>query len=216
MKKIIMVIISSLLLVTARAQVHYTLEAGYALTANYASYIALREPFNGAQISFAVDYRFGAVPFLGIKGGIGYRFIGYYSETRRIFTKTAPPDATTMEYLYDHSVFIPARLTFNFDVNDWTLRVLTGPNVSFHVGQYYYEAESKSEATNYSGRTDLGYVYFPLDCAWGIGFGTAYRHLYLETGLDLGLYNRTRRQHYAYANHTYSSREFHFTVGYIF
>ena len=202
----------------SQAQVKYILEGGYALTANFSPSLALREPINGIQIDAAVDYRFKAYPFLGIKGGLGYKLVGYYSDTRRLMSPTDNRNTVSEEYIIDHSVFLPARLTVNFDVNNWTLRALTGPKLSYHFGEMYYNTKS-TEENNYSFiwiKSSLGYVYVPFDCSWSVGFGCAYNHLYLETGLDLGLFNRTRRDHASYRVNSLSSREFYLTIGYIF
>lgn len=213
MKRTFLTIACGIMLMAAQAQVHYTLEAGYALSANFSPSPALRQPLNGVQIDAAIDYRFKNVPLLGIKAGVGYKFAGYYSTTKHLLVYAPTIADGDMESIVDHSIFVPARLTINFDVQDWTLKLITGPKLSYHWAKTNYRAANYIYPT---GESTLSNVYLPFDCSWGIGFGAEYKHFYLEVMYDMGLFNRTRRDHGSYDMNTFSSRELSVTVGYMF
>ena len=216
-KKLVLIICTLMLMsISTFAQTHYILEGGYALSANYATAIGMRQPMNGAKIGFAFDYRFKSFPAIGIKTGVGYRFVCYIS-TRNQFV--APDiqlteDAQTQESILDHSIFLPIRMSVNFDIKDWTLKFLTGPKANYHFESSQFNYNDKTG--HYEGKSNFDVVYMPFDCTWGVGFGTHYKHLYLETMIDFGLFNRTRQNNPTYELNTVSSREFYVTVGYAF
>lgn len=212
MKRTLLTIICSIALLAAHAQMHYTVEAGYAMTANFSPSPGLRQPLHGAQIDAAIDYRFRSFPLLGIKAGVGYKFVGYYSTSRHILVY-APVADGDKESVIDHSVFVPARMTVNFDVRDWTFKLLTGPKLSYHWANTSYRAANYIYPT---GQSNLSDVYVPFDCSWGVGFGCSYGHLYMEAMYDMGLYNRTQPYHGSYDMNTFSSRELSVAIGYTF
>ena len=217
MKKKIVVIVCALafsLSSLAQNQVNYIIEGGYALMANFGPSPALRQPINGGQIDFSVDYRFASVPLLGLKSGLGYRFVGYYSTTNRLMDRGFSTKAHYDEYIRDHSVYWPVLLTINVDINEWTLRLLTGPRLCYHWSQMGYDGEENGYFAGMKGSLYINYL--PLDCTWGAGIGVAYKHLYLETAYNVGLYDRTRPNRIINDLSSLVSRDFYFTVGYKF
>lgn len=216
MKKLLICISLCLMTSMVYSQMNYTIEGGYALTANFSPTPSLRQPMHGAQAGFAVDYRFRSLPLLGIKTGLGYRFSYSVSDFQM-----EVPYANLSTYndhyeVMEHTIFLPVRLSVNFDINDWTLKLLTGPQISYHFGKSIYYSEDLTGARYGEGTTNLGNVYIPFDCTWGIGFGAQYKHLYLEAMFDLGVFNRTRSNHPSYDMNTFSSRVFTLTIGYVF
>ena len=216
MKRFILFVISCMVFAHASAQLSYIFEGGYALSANYSPSPALRHAEHGVQADFSVDYRFKSQPLLGLKMGLGYKFQTYMSKRNHLFLPTIilDEDAQTNEYILDHSVILPVRMTFNFDINDWVIKVLTGPKFCYHFTNAQYDYTTPSQ--HYLGKSKLDNIYYPFDCLWGIGVGAVYKHVYLELMIDLGLYNRTRRNSATYDDNTFSSREFGITCGYTF
>ena len=203
----------------SNAQVHYIVEGGYALTANYSPSPSLRAPMHGAQAAFMVDYRFQSQPLLGIQAGLGYRFAYSVTDYEGQRPLNYPNTYYGVMYHYevmDHAILLPVRLSINFDVNDWTFKLLTGPKFSYHFGKSQYYAEAISGTGQGWGKADLGMNYIPFDCSWGVGLGVEYKHLYMEVMFDMGLFNRVRRNSETYNTNTYSSRDFTFMVGYRF
>ncbi len=199
--------------IMSHAQVKYGVEAGYALSAPISISPALRQPLNGAQIDAFVDYRSNKIPLLGLKVGLGYKFAGYSSSKNHLLC----PSATSNEYkesINEHVLYIPIRLTLNYDVTEnITLRILTGPCVSYNWQSSKFE---HSGSIPESGVSKLNEVYYPVNCSWGIGIACVYKHLSFETAYDMGLYNRTRRDHASYDMNTFYDRDFYVTIGYIF
>ena len=216
MKRFLFIIIVCLVCLVTQAQIRYIVEGGYALSASFSPSPAIRQPLNGAQIDAAIDYRIKKCSMFGIKAGVGYKFVGYYSTTKHLLYTTMPSLTTTQykESITDHSIYLPIRLTMNYDIKDWTIRVLTGPKMSYHWTDMKYHYSDGGGSTG--GESDFSSVYLPFDCTWGVGLACSYNHVYLETGCDFGLYNRTRKTHPSYDVNTLNSREFYLTVGYQF
>ena len=179
---------------------------------------ALRQPNHGGQVDFTVDYRFPSLPIFGLKSGLGYRFVGYYSTTSQLMIRDVFPKAHTEEYMRDHSIYLPVLLTVNFDINDWTLRFLTGPRMSYHISRIGCTVDEKTSTSWYYYKMDSSlYVdYLPFDCTWGAGFGAAYKHLYMETAYNIGLHDRVRPNRVFHDLSSLVSRDFYFIVGYKF
>ncbi len=213
MKRCILFIFGMTFCMMSYAQAKFGIEAGYALSAPVSVSPALRHPLNGVQIDGFVDYRSTKTPLFGFKAGVGYKFVGYSSSKSHLLC----PSATSAEYkesITKHVLFIPLRLTLNYDVTaDVSLRFLTGPTVSYNWQDSRFEHSGTDPE---SAVSRLSYVYYPVNCSWGIGIACIYKHLSFETAYDMGLYNRTRRDHPSYDSNTFYDRDFYITVGYIF
>ena len=213
MKHSLVLTILCMCVMIVNAQPHYIVEAGYVLSANYSPSLVLQHPLNGAQIEASVNHQFKFFPLLGFKIGLGYRFEGYYSSKRSLSRPNYQYTKGDYEYLVDQSVFLPVRFTMNFDVSDWNIRVLTGPSLSYH---WWKEEKYTAAASPKKISGNLGEVYLPWDCSWGIGVGCSYKHLYLELDYDTGLFDRTRNSHVASVMNTFISRNFSLMAGYEF
>lgn len=229
--------------IAASAQVKWTIEAGYDLSAEMTTDKLYAQPLHGGHISTSMYWKFTPNVPLALKTGVKLQIVGYHGREHNIFNEPSKflPPVTYNEYSTDYAAFIPMRLCYMHEFNDsWGITVFAGPQLSFHYADLaceefkWYDEEHDKKTTYWKNNMDgkitvedeKGIVigqgeykmekHFAFNCSMGVGIGAHYKHLVFSATYDLGLFNRARFYMNNTDGHVMYSRNFEFSIGYMF